>query len=329
MTGPAEQQGMSRMNAFVTRIQEECELELTAGTIDTLQVNIGLKCNLSCVHCHLACGPDREEEMNRETMAAVVEAANVIRPDLVDITGGAPEVNPHFRVFITELRKHGHPVQVRTNLTAMLSMGLHETAAFLRDHKVHLVASLPCYLEENVCRQRGEGTYEKSVEVLQELNSLGYGTDPELSLSLVYNPGGPFLPPDQAQLEADYRRELKERFGIEFTRLYTIANMPIGRFWRDLDREEKADEYMQLLVEGFNCHTVDGLMCRHQINIGWDGTIYDCDFNLALDLPVGDDQADSVHDFRPELLEGRAIASGDHCFGCTAGAGSSCAGALL
>ncbi len=317
------------MNAFVTRIQEECDLELTAGRMDTLQVNIGLKCNMSCIHCHLACGPDREEEMVWDTMLAVVDAANLIHPDLVDITGGAPEINPHFRAFIAELRRHGHAVQVRTNLTAMLDMGLDETTAFLRDHQVHLVASMPCYLEENVCRQRGKGTYEKSVEVLQKLNSLGYGIDPELSLSLVFNPGGPFLPPDQVQLEVDYRRELKERFGIDFTKLYTITNMPIGRFWRDLDRDEKADEYMKLLVDGFNCHTVDGLMCRHQISIGWDGTIYDCDFNLALGLPVGDEDTDSILDFKPALLEGRAIASGMHCFGCTAGSGSSCAGALL
>jgi len=317
------------MNAFVTRIQEECDLELSAGRIDTLQVNIGLKCNMSCVHCHLACGPDRTEEMDWVTMQAVVEAANLIRPDLVDITGGSPEINPFFREFITELREHGHAVQVRTNLTAMLEMGLDDTAEFLHDHQVHLVASMPCYLEENVCKQRGTGTYEKSVEVLQKLNTLGYGIDPELPLSLVYNPGGPFLPPDQAQLEADYRRELKDRFGIEFTKLYTITNMPIGRFWRDLDRDEKADDYMKLLVDGFNCQTVDGLMCRHQISIGWDGTVYDCDFNLALGLPVGDEEAASVLKFRPELLEGRAIASGMHCFGCTAGSGSSCAGALL
>ncbi len=317
------------MNAFVTRVQEDCNLELTAGQTDTLQVNIGLRCNMSCVHCHLACGPERTEEMDRQTMQAVVTAANLIRPGLVDITGGSPEINPHFREFVTALRQEGHPVQVRTNLTAMLETGLDDTAEFLRDHQVHLVASMPCYLEENVCKQRGSGTYEKSVEVLQKLNTLGYGIDPELPLSLVYNPGGPFLPPDQAQLEADYRRELNERFGIEFTKLYTITNMPIGRFWRDLDRDEKADEYMELLVDGFNCHTVDNLMCRHQISIGWDGTIYDCDFNLALGLPIGDEETVSIRGLEPGLLEGRVIATGMHCFGCTAGSGSSCAGALL
>ncbi len=317
------------MNAFATRIQEDCDLELISGQIDTLQVNIGLKCNMACVHCHLACGPDREEEMDWKTMQAVVEAANLIHPALVDITGGSPEINPHFREFVTSLREHGHAVQVRTNLTVMLDTGLDETTEFLRDHQVTLVASMPCYMEKNVCRQRGKGTYEKSVEVLQKLNSLEYGIDPELSLSLVYNPGGPFLPPDQVQLEADYRRELKERFGIEFTRLYTITNMPIGRFWRDLNRDEKASEYMQLLVDGFNCLTVDGLMCRHQISIGWDGTIFDCDFNLALGLPVRDEGAVSIKDFKPELLEDRAIATDVHCFGCTAGSGSSCAGALL
>lgn len=317
------------MNPFAAKIQEDCELELIAEGIDTLQVNVGLKCNMACLHCHLGCGPEREEVMGREVMEAVLEAADLIRPELVDITGGAPEINPHFTEFITRLGESGHTVQVRTNLTAMMETGLEETTEFLKQQRIHLVASLPCYLEENVTSQRGEGTYRKSVEVLQRLNSLGYGTDPELPLSLVYNPGGPFLPPDQAQLESDYRRELKERFGISFTRLYTITNMPIGRFWHDLNREEKAEEYMQLLVDGFNCGTVEGLMCRHQINVGWDGTIYDCDFNLALGLPVRDESAASILDLRPGKLEGRVISSGRHCFGCTAGSGSSCAGAII
>jgi len=188
---------------------------------------------------------------------------------------------------------------------------------------------MPCYLEENVCKQRGEGTYGKSIQVLQKLNGLDFGEGSELPLNLVYNPGGPSLPPDQAQLEADYKRELFGRFGIHFTRLYTIANMPIGRFWRSLESTDQAEEYMQMLVDGFNCHTVEGLMCLSQISIGWDGTVYDCDFNLALGIPVTNGFSNSIRDFNPELFAGRRISTGMHCFGCTAGSGSSCSGAIF
>lgn len=205
---------------------------------------------------------------------------------------------------------------------------MEDMPEFFRDHKVHIVASMPCYLEKNVSAQRGNGVYGKSIQMLQKLNSLGYGMNPEFPLYLVYNPGGPILPPDQAQLEEDYKRELFNRFGIHFTHLYTITNMPIGRFWEGLKQEKKNDEYMQLLLGGFNCQTVGELMCRHQICVAWDGTLYDCDFNIALGLPVSKELSKNIKDFTLEPLSNRKIVTGRHCFGCTAGFGSSCGGAL-
>jgi len=316
------------MNEFETRIQKDCGLDLYASEIQKIQVNLGLKCNQSCRHCHLDCGPGREEMMDWETMTAVLKIVHKVQPEMVDITGGAPEIHPLIRKFVEELSRDGYNVQVRTNLTALLEPGMEDMPEFFRDHKVHIVASMPCYLEENVNAQRGNGVYGKSIQMLQKLNSLGYGMHPEFPLYLVYNPGGPFLPPDQAQLEGDYKRELFNRFGIHFTHLYTITNMPIGRFWEGLKQEKKNDEYMQLLLGGFNCQTVGELMCRHQICVAWDGTLYDCDFNIALGLPLRKELPKNIKDFTLEPLSNRKIVTGRHCFGCTAGFGSSCGGAL-
>ncbi|MEE9390360.1 MAG: arsenosugar biosynthesis radical SAM (seleno)protein ArsS [Candidatus Aminicenantaceae bacterium] len=316
------------MNEFETRIQKDCGLNLYASEIQKIQVNLGLKCNQSCRHCHLACGPEREEMMDWETMAAVLKIVHNVQPEMVDITGGAPEIHPLIRRFVEELSDDGYNVQVRTNLTALLEPGMEDMPDFFKDHKVHIVASMPCYLEENVNSQRGNGVYGKSIQILQKLNSLGYGMNPELSLYLVYNPGGPSLPPDQSQLEGDYKRELSNRFGIHFTGLYTMTNMPIGRFWEGLKREKKDGEYMQLLLGGFNCQTVGELMCRHQVCVAWDGTLYDCDFNIALGLPVSEELPKNIKDFTLEPLSNRRIVTGRHCFGCTAGFGSSCGGAL-
>ncbi len=316
------------MNEFETRIQKDCGLDLYASEIQKIQVNLGLKCNQSCRHCHLACSPQREEMMDWDTMIAVIETARIVQPEMVDITGGSPEIHPLFKKFVKELRNDGHTVQARTNLTALLEPGLEDIPEFLKENKIHLVASMPCYLEENVRAQRGKGVYEKSAEVLQKLNSLGYGMNPELPLYLVYNPVGPILPPNQDQLEEDYKRELFNRFGIHFTHLYTITNMPIGRIWEGLIQEKKNDEYMQLLLGGFNCQTVGELMCRHQICVAWDGTLYDCDFNIALGLPVNKELPKNIKDFTLEPLLNRKIVTGRHCFGCTAGFGSSCGGAL-
>ncbi len=238
-------------------------------------------------------------------------------------------MNSHFRRFVKSLRRQGITCQVRTNLTVLLEPGMEEMPKFFREHQLQLVASLPCYLEENVCAQRGQGSYVKSIAAIGKLNFLGYGSDPHLPLNLVYNPGGAFLPPPQAALEEDYRRELDHRFGITFTRLLTITNMALGRFRTKLGQENQEQPYLALLRNSFNPETVDGLMCRHQISVGWDGTLYDCDFNLALGLPVNHGAPNHIRSFKPDLLQNRRIVTGEHCFGCTAGAGSSCGGALV
>jgi len=316
------------MNKFEDRIAEFTEDGLTGLGIKTLQVNLGLRCNQACHHCHVEASPQRRETMDWPIMEGVLDAAKETRCQQVDITGGAPELNPHFRRFVTALRQEGFCVQVRTNLTVLLEAGMEGMPEFLRAHEIHLVASLPCYLEENVRAQRGEGVYEKSVGALRQLNALGYGSEPSLPLNLVYNPGGPFLPPLQSALEADYRQQLGQRFGIVFTRLLTITNMPLGRFRAELSRRNEEQTYLQLLRRSFNPQTVESLMCRTQISVGWDGTLYDCDFNLALGLPVDHGAPSHIQAFRSSELKRRRIVTGEHCFGCTAGFGSSCAGAL-
>ncbi len=262
-------------------------------------------------------------------MQLVVEASKRVHCKLIDLTGGAPELNPHFRRFVKALCQEGHRVQVRTNLTVLSEPGMEELPEFFRKHQIQLVASMPCYLEENVCAQRGKGVYERSIAAIKRLNALGYGSNPELTLNLVYNPGGPFLPPPQLVLEEDYRRELGQRFGITFTRLLTITNMPLGRFRTELIRKKEEENYLRLLRESFNPQTVTELMCRHQLNVGWDGTLYDCDFNLALGLSVNHGAPDHIQSFRLEDLWKRRIVTGEHCFACTAGFGSSCGGALV
>jgi len=316
------------MGDFDARVLRETGDVLRCVRIETVQVNVGLKCNQQCVHCHLGCSPDRAEMMDWATMKRIVRVAADLRCSLVDVTGGAPELNPHLREFIPALRDGGHPVQVRTNLTVLLEPELNGMPAFYCDYGVRLVASLPCYQEQNVRAQRGPGVYERSVEALRRLNGLGYGSDPSLPLDLVYNPVGPFLPPEQTALETDYRRELNSRFGIAFRKLLTITNMPIGRYAAVLRRQEEERDYCRLLEASFNPRTVEHLMCRHQISIGWDGRLYDCDFNLALGLPVDHGAPSHINDFAGEALATRRIVTGGHCFGCTAGSGSSCKGAL-
>jgi radical SAM/Cys-rich protein len=302
---------------------------LYSHQIEILQINLGLRCNQQCVHCHLNASPSRKEMMDWPVMKRVFEAAGNSFCRLVDLTGGAPELNPSFCRFVEALRMEGHSVQVRTNLTVLLEPGMEKMPKFYRRHKIQLVASLPCYLEENVCAQRGKGVYEKSITALKQLNTLGYGIDPDLPLNLVYNPGGPFLPPLQTSLEKDYRSELGRRFGITFTHLLTITNMPLGRFQMDLYQKGQENNYLDLLRKSFNPETLAGLMCRHQISVGWDGRLYDCDFNLALGLPVNHGAPDHIESFRVSDLNLRRIVTGEHCFGCTAGAGSSCRGALV
>ncbi|MDZ4783281.1 MAG: arsenosugar biosynthesis radical SAM protein ArsS [Planctomycetia bacterium] len=296
-------------------------------SIDTVQVNIGLRCNLACHHCHVESSPTRKEEMSWETMQMVLDAACRCGAGTIDITGGAPEMHPHFRAFVAVARALGKHVIVRTNLTIMLEKGYDDLPQFFKHQQVHLIASLPCYLETKVDKQRGKGVYKESVTVIQWLNMIGYGTDPDLSLDLVFNPSGPSLPPEQHSLEKSYRRELDERFGIRFTRLLTITNVAIGRFLHDLRRQGKAEQYLKLLRDSLNQATLPGLMCRHQVNVGWNGTLYDCDFNFAISLAAKGPQS-HIRDFERDSFLSRRIATGEHCFACTAGCGSSCGGSL-
>lgn len=319
----------NRLNLFDKQVLNHENGPLEALDLTTIQVNIGLTCNLKCVHCHVSSGPTRKEQMAWETMELVLDAARKVGAQLVDITGGAPEMNPHFRQFVAALRDENFPVQVRTNLTILLEPGYEDLIPFMAERKVKLVASLPCYLEENVDGQRGEGVYVGSIRAILALNSHGYGVDESLPLNLVYNPLGPALPPGQRQLEDDYRRELLTRFGIHFTRLHVLANMPIGRFRVVLRQQNKDREYQSLLERTFNPQTLEGLMCRHQISVDWTGALYDCDFHLATRLPVDHGAPTHIRDFDPEKLIRRRIATASYCFGCTAGCGSSCGGALV
>ncbi len=303
--------------------------ELGAAGIDVLQVNVGKVCNQTCRHCHVDAGPDRREAMTRETMQLCLDAMEKGNIATLDITGGAPEMNSHFRWLVAEARKLDRRVIDRCNLTILLAPGFTDLPEYLAEHRVEVVASLPCYGPDNTDRQRGDGVFEKSIAALRRLNALGYakpGTD--LILSLVYNPIGPSLPPPQAILEAAYRKELAERFGVEFTRLYTITNMPISRFLDDLLQSGKYDAYMQKLMDAFNPAAVEGVMCRTTLSVNWDGTLSDCDFNQMLELPLVPGQPRHIRDFDPAALSARRIVTGQHCYGCTAGNGSSCQGAI-
>lgn len=315
-------------NEFDERVEEATGSPLRAQSIDTIQVNIGLTCDLACRHCHVESSPNRKEQMDWETILLTLSAARRAGARTIDITGGAPEMNPHFRRFVRSARNENLEVIVRTNLTIMGHQGYQDLPEFYRDQTVHLVASLPCYTPENVNKQRGLHVYEASVAVIKRLNAVGYGINGELKLDLVYNPVGPALPPEQPQLERDYRRELDQRWGIKFTRLIAITNMPIGRFLHDLLRDGGHQRYMQLLRDSFNPETIDGLMCRFQVHVSWDGTLHDCDFNYARGMATEASVPRHIRDFNPASLVNRPIVTGTHCLGCTAGHGSSCGGAL-
>jgi radical SAM/Cys-rich protein len=274
-------------------------------------------------------GPDRREIMSRNTAQMCLDVLGATSIPTLDITGGAPEMNPHFQYLVTEARRLGRNVIDRCNLTILLAPGYEHLRAFLAENAVQVVASLPCYLEENTDAQRGTGVFVRSIEALRRLNALGYGhPDSGLVLDLVFNPRGPSLPPPQAALEGAYRRELLSRFGIVFNRLYTITNMPISRFLDDLLKGGRLEEYMSKLVAAFNLATCAGLMCRTTISVDWRGYLYDCDFNQMLDLRTSTNAPQHISEFREDLLANRPIVTGQHCYGCTAGAGSSCQGAI-
>jgi radical SAM/Cys-rich protein len=321
------------MNRFAERLAAE-GVNLRRGHPEILQVNVGKVCNLTCVHCHVNAGPKRREIITRQTIDRIVNwLANSDIPT-VDLTGGAPEMIPDFRYFVGRISalQPSRKMIDRCNLTILLEHGYEDLAQFLTTNRVEIIASMPCYSAENVNAQRGEGVFEGSIAALQLLNSLGYGIDPELPLHLVYNPVGAFLPSSQVELEADYKRELQKHFGILFNNLYTLTNLPIGRFASYLRHNNKLQEYMELLIKAFNPATINGLMCRNTISVGWRGEVYDCDFNQQLGMQWssnGGCKPVFLWDIDPDSLDDREIMTGDHCFGCTAGAGSSCGGAIV
>jgi radical SAM/Cys-rich protein len=304
---------------------------LSRARLEILQVNLGYRCNQSCLHCHVNAGPNRKEMMSAETVADVLAFLETSSVHTLDLTGGAPELSPHFRELVRAARDRGLRVIDRCNLTILAEPGQEDLAVFFAGHQVEIVASLPCYLEANVDRQRGAGVYARSIAALQQLNALGYGRpDTGLALHLVYNPLGPSLPLSQIKLETDYRRELGERYGIVFNQLYTLANMPIQRFGSMLISKRQFGQYMALLKSAHQAENVDAVMCRTLLSVDWQGHVYDCDFNQMLGLPLylAGRPRPRLRDLIGVDLSGRPIVVADHCYGCTAGQGSSCGGAL-
>ncbi|MEO0367956.1 MAG: arsenosugar biosynthesis radical SAM (seleno)protein ArsS [Pseudomonadota bacterium] len=311
------------------------KIELARGKLTQLQINLGKLCNLACHHCHVDAGPKRTEIMTWECMQKILDWISKSTISEADLTGGAPELNPHFRQFCDALIKMGVQITSRCNITVLFEPGQEDLAEFYAKRKIRLVCSLPCYTEDNVDAQRGRGVFDKSIAGLQLLNSVGYGISEDLPLDLVYNPGGAFLPPPQAQLEQDYRDMLATEFNIQFSSLLAITNLPVNRFAHALRRDNELESYQNLLVDNFNAATVDSLMCRQLINLDWLGRVYDCDFNQMLDMPIRldipkgkSDRVTYLWDLPTSSLEGNPIATDRHCFGCTAGAGSSCSGTL-
>jgi len=317
------------MVSFQDKLVQIGQWPLRAAGVETLQVNVGKLCNQTCRHCHVDAGPTRTEIMTRETAELVVGVLKRHSISSIDITGGAPEINPNFEYLVREARALGRHVIDRCNLTVFFVEGKQHLPTFLHDQQVEVTASLPCYTEENVDKQRGKGVYTRSIEALRLLNQHGYGQpDTILKLNLVYNPLGPYLPGPQVSLEEAYRQHLRDEHGVVFNHLYTLTNMPISRFLTALNRSGNFETYMALLEEKFNAETIDGLMCRSLVSVGWDGTLYDCDFNQMLDLRVNHGLPNHIRNFDAYLLGRREIRTGQHCYGCTAGSGSSCMGAL-
>lgn len=322
--------GKTPILAFSKMLAEHA-LHVVRTPLEVLQVNVGKLCNQACHHCHVEAGPKRTEIMSKQVADRLLEllpTAQQLR--CVDFTGGAPELNAQFRPMVRAARARGLEVVDRCNLTVLFEPGQSDTAAFLAEHRVHVVASLPCYSKKNVEKQRGLGVWDKSIAALHQLNQLGYGMpDSGLLLDLVYNPVGAFLPGAQAQLQADYKLRLKHDLNVEFNQLYTITNMPISRFLHALLRDGQFEDYMQLLVQSFNADAALGVMCRNLLSVGYDGQLYDCDFNQMLEMPLGARKQNIFEISSLDALAQQAIYFEQHCYGCTAGAGSSCGGALL
>lgn len=301
---------------------------LTAGKVEILQVNVGKMCNQVCKHCHVDAGPDRKEIMTKETMQYCLDALKKTDIAKVDLTGGAPEMNPNFKWFVDEIKKLDRHVMVRSNLTILQANGFEDYAKFMAKHNVEIISSLPYYKASFTDKQRGDGVFDKSIAAIKKLNELGYGKDnTALTLDLVYNPVGAFLPPSQHQLEQDYKRELLRNFGVVFNNLYTITNMPISRFLDYLIESGNYESYMQKLIDSFNPSAALNVMCKFTLSVGWDGALFDCDFNQMLEMNLNHGAPNHIRDFDITKLEQRRIITGQHCYGCTAGAGSSCGGA--
>ena len=304
---------------------------INRGRLEILQVNLGYRCNLSCTHCHVNAGPNRTEMMDESTLKMIEQVLTAHQVKILDITGGAPELHPGFRELVEAGRQRGMDVIDRCNLTILDEPGQEDLADFLAQQGVRVVASLPCYSQKNVDAQRGKGVFDRSISGLRQLNARGFGMPGSpLQLDLVYNPGGPFLPPNQQLLEADYKQHLQDEFGLHFNHLLTLTNMPISRFGSMLLSKGLFDEYMQLLRENFSPANLDGVMCRNTVSVDWQGYLYDCDFNQMLDLPMQQKEGGRRHvsELLQHSIEGEPVLVADHCFGCTAGQGSSCGGAL-
>jgi radical SAM/Cys-rich protein len=313
------------MNPFEGKLSAH-GLALRRARLQTLQVNVGRMCNQACQHCHVDAGPWRTEMVGHGVARRIGAWIRQYQPEIVDLTGGAPELSEFFRFFVETARGAGSHVIDRCSLTIIEEPGYGDLPDYLAGQEVEVIASLPCYTAENVAKQRGAGVFEKSISALHRLNAVGYGT--RLPLHLVYNPVGPKLPGPQAELEADYKEALGREFGITFNHLYTITNQPIARFAEDLRRQGKSEEYMTLLANSFNPATVESLMCRTTLSVGWMGEVYDCDFNQMLGMQMQNSKPLYLWDVTPELLQGWAVRTGEHCLACTAGCGSSCSGAL-
>lgn len=319
------------MQAFAEKVHSSGG-DFTRRAVDTLQVNLGRYCNLACIHCHVESGPTRKEMMSRENVESVLEFFSRSEIPTLDITGGAPELHPDFDYLVAAARRLGRHVMDRCNLTVIFEPGKDYLPGFFKRHGVELVCSLPCYSQENVDQQRGKGTFDASIRALQRFNEIGYGqVDSGLVLNLVYNPVEPHLPPPQEKLEGDYKRILHERYGIVFNQLFCLSNMPITRYATHLKLRGEYQRYMELLQTNFNLQTLDQVMCRNLVSIGWEGSVYDCDFNQMLDLAITDADGKRLHisSVTMKQVANRAIIVGDHCYACTAGSGSSCGGALV
>ncbi|MBI1912622.1 MAG: arsenosugar biosynthesis radical SAM protein ArsS [Deltaproteobacteria bacterium] len=319
----------SIFKSFDDALKESSLFPLTAKRISVLQINMGRLCNLACRHCHVDAGPARKEIMSKETLEACLEVIKAHGIPVADLTGGAPEMNPDYMQFVKSCVDAGCRVKTRTNLSILTEDGYTDLPSFFAENKIEVIASLPYFLEETTDRQRGKGVFASSIEALKNLNSIGYGVEGSgLELNLVFNPCGAFLPPQQKAIEADFKRELKKRYGVSFSSLYTITNMPVGRFLDFLKQSGNLRGYMEKLQSSYNPSAASNVMCGETLSVGWDGSLYDCDFNQMAGLKCGPGSPIHIKHFDRLKLESRRIVTGAHCFGCTAGAGSSCTGAV-